>query len=52
MSRFQPIKTQTMIILQVILEIVLDEVYGVIVNVFYLIVICFVEIYTSLMMYG
>ena len=33
MSKFKPTKTSTLIFLQVILEILLDEVYGVIVNV-------------------
>ena len=53
MSQFQPMKTSTLIICQVLPENILDEVYEILLN-FHLkcIVVHVVEIYTSMMMYG
>ena len=53
MSQFKSTKTSTMIIIQVLLEIILDKVYVLTVDVFKsCIVIHVVEIYTPMMMCG
>ena len=53
MSQFTPMKTSTLIIIQVLLEISLDTVIGVTVDVNKnCILIHVVETYTPLMMYG